>query len=248
MVLTVDIGNTKTELGLWQGRALVGAARAPTAEHRDWAAWAARVVVDAGGGVIEGIATASVVPTAVARWADVAHRLHTRIRVFEGTNIPGIVVKLAHPEQVGPDRLVNVLGALEWSPGPLISVDLGTATTFDVLDADGAFIGGAIAPGAGTALDALVSHTARLPAVPLEAPGAAIGRDTVSAMQSGAVLGYASLVDGLVARIRTELGVRAYCVATGGLVERFAPLCTSFDRVDSALTLRGLRRAWELST
>ncbi len=246
-MLTVDIGNTKTELGLWQGRALVGTARAPTAEHRDWAAWATRVVVDSGGGVIEGIATASVVPTAVARWADVAHRMHTRIRVFEGTNMPGIVVGLAHPEAVGPDRLVNVLGALEWSPGPLISVDLGTATTFDVLDENGTFIGGAIAPGAGTALDALVSRTARLPAVPLEAPARAIGRDTLSAMQSGAVFGYVGLVEGLVARIRAELGVHAYCVATGGLADRFAPLCASFDKVDLALTSRGLRRAWELS-
>lgn len=248
MVLTVDIGNTKTELGLWRGRDLVGTAQAPTAEHRDWGAWATRVVVDAGGGVIDGIATASVVPTAVARWADVAHRLHTRIRVFEGANIPGVVVGVARPDRVGPDRVVNVLGALEWSPAPLISVDLGTATTFDVLDADGVFIGGAIAPGAGTALDALVGRTARLPLVALEAPEFAIGRDTVAAMQSGAVFGYAALVDGLVGRIRAELGSRAFCVATGGLCGRFAPLCSSFDKVDPALTLRGLRRAWELST
>ena len=247
MLLTVDVGNTKTELGLWRDGALVRGERAATGGARDWAAWAKDRVAEAGGGVVEGVALASVVPTAIARWADVAHALDVELRVYDGTNLPGLRVRVRQPAAVGPDRVINALGALSLHAAPLIAVDLGTATTFDVVDGAGAFVGGAIAPGAGTALDALVAGTARLPAVPLEPPVRAIGRDTVEAMQSGAVLGYAALVDGLVTRLRGELGGAAWCVATGGLAARFAPLCTTIDAVDPALTLRGLRRAWELS-
>lgn len=247
MLVTVDVGNTKTELGLWRGSELVSSGRVATAGARDWAGWLAGQVAAAGGGTVDGIALASVVPTAIARWADVAHAWSVPIRVFDGQNVPGLRVAVREPAGVGPDRVINALGALSLGPAPLVAVDLGTATTFDVVDATGTFLGGAIAPGAMTALDALVAQTARLPPVPLEAPASAIGRDTVSAMQSGAVLGYAALVDGLVGRIAAELGGPVWCVATGGLAARFAPLCARIDRVDPALTMRGLRRAWELS-
>lgn len=242
MVLTVDIGNTKTALGVWSAGDLVASIQASTTEDRDWAGWASHAVAER---EIEGIALASVVPAVSGRWVGVARALNVPLRVFDGTNIPGIRVGVASPALVGPDRVVNVLGALEWSPAPLIVVDLGTATTFDVLDGKGVFVGGAIAPGAAIGLEALVARTAQLPTVALHAPQAAIGRDTVSAMQSGVVLGYASLIDGMVARIRSELGTRAYCVGTGGLAQQFVPLCTVFDRLDPWVTLRGLRRAWE---
>lgn len=247
MLLTVDVGNTKTELGLWRAGELAGAARVATAGARDWVEWSAAAVAAAGGGVVEGIALASVVPVAIARWADVAHAWSVPLRVFDGTNIPGLRVAVREPAGVGPDRVINALAALSLGPAPLVAVDLGTATTFDVVDATGTFLGGAIAPGAMTALEALVAHTARLPAVPLEAPPSVIGRDTVEAMQSGALLGYAALVDGLVGRIAAELGAPVWCVATGGLAPRVAPHCARVDKVDPVLTLRGLRRAWELS-
>lgn len=242
MVLTVDIGNTKTALGVWNGSELVTSMQASTTAPRDWVAWALGAVPKGG---VEGIALASVVPVASDRWAAVALALNVGLRVFDGTTIPLIRVGVSSPALVGPDRVVNVLGALEWAPAPLIVVDMGTATTFDVLDAEGVFVGGAIAPGAAIGLEALVARTDQLPTLALRAPHAAIGRDTVSAMQSGAVLGYASLIDGMVARIRSELGAQAYCVGTGGLAPQFASLCTVFDRLDPWLTLRGLRRAWE---
>lgn len=242
MLLTVDVGNTKTELGLWEGPVLVARSKAPTHGGAEPIS-----LVHALGSPIEGVALASVVPAAVARWAAAAAELGVPFRSFDGTNIPGLTLAVSSTAALGADRAVNALAAMEWAGAPVIAVDLGTATTFDVVDTTGTFRGGAIAPGAATALDALVAKTARLPAVPFEAPDSVIGADTVSAIQAGAILGYASLVEGLVARIRAELGVQAPVIATGGLASRFAPLCPSFDRVDDALTLRGLRRAWELS-
>lgn len=252
MLLTIDVGNTKTELGAWRRQALVLRLRVPTHGTEDLEGQVRTFLAEAVGlGAVEplmGVALASVVPAAVERWAGVAAALGAPFRAFDGTNAPGVRVAVENPSGLGPDRVINTIGAMELVSLPLIAVDLGTATTFDVLDATLTFRGGAIAPGARTALDALVRGTARLPPIPLTAPPAAIGTDTVSAMQSGAVLGYASLVEGLIARIRAELGAPAAVVATGGLAATFAPLCPSFDTVDDALTLRGLRRAWELAT
>ncbi len=244
MLLTVDVGNTKTELGLWRGDVLYRRVRAPTHDERDWAAW----VIGAldGEGPADALMLGAVVPAAIPRWAQVATALGVPFRNIDGNNVPGLPVRLRDRGAIGADRVLNALGALCLGPAPCIVVDLGTATTFDVVDASGAFCGGAIAPGAGTALDALVAMTARLPKVPLKAPLAAIGTDTISAMQSGAVFGYAGLIGGLLARIRAELDAPAWVVATGGLAPLLAPLCSGVDRVEPALTLRGLRRAWEL--
>ena len=244
MLLTVDVGNTKTELGLWRGDLLVSTMQAPTHDEREWGAWVAHALE--GAGPVMGLALGAVVPAAIPRWAAVASTLGVPFHNIDGNNIPGLPVRLRDRGAIGPDRVINALGALSLGPAPCIVVDLGTATTFDVVDATGAFCGGAIAPGAGTALDALVAMTARLPRVPLHAPLAAIGTDTTSAMQSGAVFGYAGLIEGLLTRIKGELGAPAWVVATGGLATLFAPLCPGVDRVEPALTLRGLRRAWEL--
>ncbi|MSQ02870.1 MAG: type III pantothenate kinase [Myxococcales bacterium] len=244
MLVTVDVGNSKTELGLWRGSVLSRTVRTSTHDDQDWGEWV--VAALAGDGPIEGLVLGAVVPAAIPRWADVAARLGVPFRNIDGNNIPGLPIRLHDRAAIGADRVLNTLGALSLGPAPCIVVDLGTATTFDVVDASGTFCGGAIAPGAGTALDALVATTARLPRVPLRAPVAAIGTDTLSAMQSGAVFGYAGLVEGLLARIKGELGAPAWVVATGGLAPLLAPLCPGVDRVEPALTLRGLRRAWEL--
>ena len=163
------------------------------------------------------------------------------LRLLESTADLGFDVRVSVREEVGVDRLVNVIAARTRIAPPFLVVDLGTATTFDCVAADGAFVGGAIAPGPGMLVDALGTRTARLPRVELAPPGHAVGTSTRDAMRSGLFWGYVGLVDGLVARCRTELGGQARCVATGGLAATFAPFCTGIDEVDPDLTLHGLR-------
>jgi type III pantothenate kinase len=156
-----------------------------------------------------------------------------------------VPIDVEEPASVGVDRLVNVLAARLLAPGPLVIVDFGTATTFDAVSAEGAFLGGAIAPGIGISAEALFARAALLPRIALVAPPAAIGRNTVTNMQSGIVLGYAALVGGMIERMRSELGGHATAIATGGWAETLAPVCPAIDRVAPALTLNGLRLVWE---
>lgn len=241
MVLTVDIGNTKTAIAAWAGAAAVGVREAPTHEDRDWLAW-----VREGEHPVRRVAVASVVPAATARWLTVAEALGVEAFLLTGNNAPGLRVEVDEPDAVGPDRLANALGALDHAAGDWVTVGFGTATIIDVVLHDGRFLGGAIAPGAATALRALVAGTARLPGVPLLPPARTIGRNTIEAMQAGAVLGHAALVDGLIARMEAELGLPLRGLGTGGLADRFWPLCKRVDTIDPLLTLRGLRRATEL--
>ena len=153
----------------------------------------------------------------------------------------GIEVRLDRPSEVGADRLVNAIAAFARYGGPLIVVDFGTATTFDVVGADGAYLGGAIAPGINLSLDALHRAAAKLPDIAIERPERAIGRSTVQAMQSGIYWGYVSLVEGMIERIRQEQGnPRMAAVATGGLAPLFLDEVTAISRADSDLTLFGL--------
>ncbi len=241
MLLTVDVGNTKTAIAVWSSGEAFGVRQAPTHEVRDWVKWVAE-----GGAEITEVMLASVVPAAVPQWEAVANVLGASFFALSGTNAPGLRVEVDDPAAVGPDRLANVLGALDWGPGAWVAVGFGTATIVDLVHPDGRFVGGAIAPGAATALRALVERTARLPEVPLVVPPRAIGRSTVEAMQAGALLGHAAMVDALVARMENEAGVPVRCVATGGLATRIARACTRVNTIDPLLTLRGLRRASEL--
>lgn len=157
----------------------------------------------------------------------------------------GVEVQVTNPSEAGADRIANALAARERYGAPAIVVDFGTTTNFDVVSPEGNYIGGALAPGVGASIEALASRAAKLYRVPLVRPAAAIGRDTTTAMQSGAVFGYVGLVDGLVDRIRAELGGRATTIATGGLARLIAPETDRIQHVDPHLTLHGIRLIWE---
>ena len=159
----------------------------------------------------------------------------------------GMALEVAHPDQVGMDRLANAVAVCRRTSGAAVAVDFGTATTFNVVDAQGRFRGGAIAPGLDTLTSSLRREAPALPAVELTAPAAAIGRDTDAALRSGIVLGYTGLVDGLLARIRAELDASVSVIATGGLGHIITPLTNSIDHFDPWLTLAGIRTLYWLN-
>ena len=154
-------------------------------------------------------------------------------------------IRIDNPRELGADRLVNAVAAYEHIGGACIAVDFGTAVNYDVVSRAGEYLGGVIAPGIEISLEALSQRAAALPRIRLEAPASAIGRGTLSAIQSGVVYGYAGQVDGLVARLREELGEEAPAIATGGFAAVIAPHCDQIDEVDDLLTLTGLRIIWE---
>jgi type III pantothenate kinase len=159
----------------------------------------------------------------------------------------GIRVRYDNPRDVGADRVANAVAAVSRYGGPAIVIDFGTAVTYDAISADGEYLGGAIAPGVQISLDALVAHTAKLPRVQLEMPDSVIGRNTTASIQAGLLWGFVAQVEGVVARMREELGGRALVVATGGQAEVVAAYTKSIDHVDPMLTLAGLRMIHELN-
>jgi type III pantothenate kinase len=160
----------------------------------------------------------------------------------------GIQIRIDNPREVGADRIANTAAVHRLHGGPAIVIDLGTATTFDVVSKDGDYLGGAIAPGLGITADALVRRTAQLPKVELTFPERAIGRNTVAAMQSGLVIGYVGLVKELVARLKSELGGNPKVIATGGMAETIAASTGVIDLVSPRLTLEGIRIIYELNS
>ncbi|GAV31698.1 MAG: type III pantothenate kinase [Anaerosomatales bacterium] len=246
MILGIDVGNTQTVLGLFDGDELDGHWRIAT----DASMTADELRVKVGGlleleGVsfadVERVVLSSVVPALTDQYEVMAERATGTPPMVVGPGIKtGIPIRYDDPREVGADRIVNAVAAVEAYGVPVIVVDFGTATTFDVVDASGAYVGGAIAPGVETSADALFSRAARLAKVDLEAPSRVIGRNTTESVQAGLLLGEAAMVDGLVRRIQSELGASCRVVATGGLAARMAPLCETIDMVDPDLTLRGL--------
>jgi type III pantothenate kinase len=197
---------------------------------------------------VSGVALASVVPPLTGIFVEMCQRYlgHDPLAVTADIET-GVRVLIDYPAQAGADRILNALAAHRLYGSPAIVVDFGTATTFDAVSAEGDYVGGAIAPGLGIAAEALFSRTAKLPRIQLAAPPAAIGRNTVHAMQSGLILGYVGLIEGLVARIRAELGGRAKVIATGGLAPLLAQETEVIELVDPMLTLEGLRLIYELN-
>ena len=245
MIVALDVGNTNMSLGMVRGGDVTESRRAPTRGNKtaeSLEAMLGSLLAEDGAALdkVEVILLASVVPSVTAALTELAVRHEIRLIVADETNIP-IAVRVDEPAAVGHDRLVNAFAAGALYGRPAIVVDLGTATTLDVVAPDGAFLGGAIAPGLGLGLEALAERTAQLPRVPLEVPERAIGRDTVSAIQSGAVLGYFGLVKELVRRITAELGTKPTVVLTGGLSALpFARDIPGVAAIDPLLTLRGL--------
>lgn len=251
VLLAVDVGNSNTVLGLFDGERLVQQWRLQTDLHRladEWGVLLLGLLASAGLGrddVANAVVASVVPPVTPALGAGLERHLRCLPLVVGRQHLAEVPLDVDEPTAVGVDRLINVLAARRLAAGPLVVVDFGTATTFDAVSAEGAFLGGAIAPGLGIAAEALFARAALLPRIALVAPPAAIGRSTVTNMQSGLVLGYAALVEGMVARMRRELGGAATTIATGGFAETVAAACPAIDSVAPALTLDGLRLVWQ---
>ena len=251
MLLVIDVGNTNTKIGVCDGeRVLVSwtltTRREQTAD--EYGVFTEAILRTRGitPRDIEGVAISNVVPPvqqALERMAEQYFGV-TALSVEPGVNTT-VTLAVESPREVGPDRIVAVVAAVALYGAPLIVVDLGTATRFDCVNAGGEFIGGAIAPGISVAVDALLSRAARLFRVELVRPKEAIGRSTVTNIQSGVVYGYAGLVDGLVERMRAEMGGSAKVIATGGLASLIADVARSIDHVSPDLKLHGLRLIYQ---
>ena len=253
MLLAIDIGNTTVALGIFQGEKLRATWRVSTDIHKLPDEYAVILSNLLG---LEALAFAEIdraiisssVPPLVATFEELCQRYFKVSPLVVGSGIKtGVKILLDNPREVGPDRVVNAAAAHRLYGGPLIVIDLGTATSFDAVSAEGDYIGGAIAPGIGIAVDALFERAARLPRVELVCPKKAIGKNTVSAMQSGIIFGYVGLIEGIVARVKKELGGNARVIATGGLVDIIARETDVIDVVDHDLTLVGLRLIDELN-
>jgi type III pantothenate kinase len=251
MLLVLEVGNTNTSVGVYDASRLLVSWRLTS--RRDQTADEYGVFIQtllATRGVraqdIGGVAISNVVPPVqqTLEWVSQAYFGIEPFTVRPGVNTP-LPLNVDHPTEVGADRVCNGVAALALYGPPLIVVDFGTATNFDCINARGEFVGGAIAPGMATAAEALISRAARLFRVELLAPPTAIGRNTATNIQSGVVFGYAGLVDGLVDRIRAELGADAKVIATGGLAAQLHRVARSLEIVNPNLRLEGLRMMWE---
>jgi type III pantothenate kinase len=251
VLLAVDVGNTNTVLGLFDGPTLVEEWRVRTIRGRtadeidvQLAGLLARRGVQPGD--VDAACISSTVPTLVPSWEGALERVTGAPPIVVGPGIrTGVPVRTDNPREVGPDRIVNAVAGYALVGGPCVVVDFGTSTNFDVVSADGEFLGGVIAPGIEVSMDALFARAARLGAVELVAPPTVIGRSTVACIQAGAVFGFAGQVDGIVRRIWAELGGRCPTIATGGLATLVFPHAETVDRYEAGLTLEGLRLIWE---
>ena len=251
LLLTVDAGNTNTVLGVHEGARLRAHWRLTTRREQtaDEYGILVRNLFAASGlqpADVSGVAIASVVPPLTPVLVNLSRSyLGREPLVVEPGVRTGMPILYEPPADVGADRIVNGVAAFAAYGGPVIVVDFGTATTFDVVTRKGEYVGGAICPGVGISADALFQRAARLPRVDVRNPGKVIGRSTVGSIQAGLYFGYAEMVQGIIGRIRAELGEPARAVATGGLAESLAPDIPAIEAVDPVLTLTGLRLIWE---
>jgi type III pantothenate kinase len=246
MLLAVDVGNTQTAVGLFSARELTGNWRFATDVGKTGDELA--VLIDGllrldgfSRGALTGLAVASVVPRLSSEYAAMAAgRLGLEALIVGPGVRTGMPILTNDPRQVGPDLIADAVAAHDAHGGPCIAVDFGTATTFSAVSAAGEYLGHAIAPGIEVSLDALASRAARLVKIELVDPGSVIGKSTVQAMQAGALYGFAGQVDGIVARMRSEIGADAVTVATGGLAHLIFDHASGLDKLDPLLTLKGL--------
>jgi len=247
MLLAIDIGNTDTTLGVFEGEELRATWHMATGIHRmadEYAALLLNLLHHQGMDVseIKEIALCSVVPPLIAIFDELCQRYFHLSPLVVGAGVKtGVRIRMDNPREVGADRIANAAAAHHLYGGPIIITDLGTATTFDTVSREGDYLGGAIAPGIGTAAEALFTQAAMLPRVELVHPKRAIGTNTITAMQSGIIFGYVGLIEGIVARIQQELEERAKVVATGGFAELIAKETAIIDELNPNLTLIGLR-------
>jgi len=252
MLLAIEQGNTNTLFAVHDGNEWIAQWRSATESTRtadEYAVWLSQLLAMASLtlGALDGCIISSVVPQSIFNLRNLARRYLSTEPLVIGQNVElGIPVRIDKPAEAGADRLVNAIGAHVAYPGDLLVIDSGTATTFDVVAADGGFEGGVIAPGINLSMQALHDAAAKLPRVAIQRPvgNRAIGRDTVSAMQSGVFWGYIGLIEGLVARIRAEWDAPMTVIGTGGVASLFEGATAAIDRFDPDLTLRGLLEIW----
>jgi type III pantothenate kinase len=254
MLLAIEQGNTNTLFAVHDGKEWIAEWRAATESTRtadEYAVWLHQLLelkalklTD-----LDGCIISSVVPQSVFNLRNLSRRyLHVEPLVIGENAELGIAVRIQNPSEAGADRLVNALGGYITYGGPLIIVDSGTATTLDVIGADGAFEGGAIAPGINLSLQALHTAAAKLPRIAIHKPEHVIGTDTVESMQSGVYWGYVGLIEGLIDRIKAEYGRPMTVVATGGVASLFVGATDKIDKFDGDLTIRGMLEIWRRNT
>ncbi|MFC0203884.1 type III pantothenate kinase [Novosphingobium soli] len=257
MLLAIDAGNTNVVFALLEGRTIRGRWRIATDPRRtgdEYAVWLMQLLAIRGveAKAVDRIIISTVVPRALHNLEILArHYFHVEPLIAgQGAAEYAIDIDVDEPRSLGADRAVNAIAAHAKHPGDLIVVDFGTATTFDVIDFNGAYKGGIIAPGINLSLDALVGNTAKLPRIAIEAPKSTsvVGRNTEDQMLIGVFWGYVAMMEGLIARIRAEIGRPAQVIATGGLAVLFQEATQIFDAVDADLTIEGLAILAERAT
>jgi len=246
LLLAVDVGNTETVFGLYEGPELGERWRIATEAQRTGDELGALLADFLDLGAIDGICLASSVPRLIREYEHVAERWAKAPLLVLGPGVTtGIAIHYDDPREVGSDRIANSVAARERFGAPVIVVDFGTSTNFDIVGPDGDFVGGVLAPGIETSMEALFSRAARLVKVDYAEPPQVIGKTTEQALRSGLVYGFAGQVDGIVEAIRGQLGVEAKAVATGGLADLIAPHSRTVSAVEPFLTLEGLRLVWD---
>jgi type III pantothenate kinase len=253
VLLAIDVGNTQTHIGAFDGAELVEHWRFGTDPEATADELAVRVssVLELRGlelKTIDGSIVSSVVPQLTPEYAQMAERyLDARhLSVVPGIKT-GIVIRMDNPRELGADRLVNAVAAYDRFGGPCAVVDFGTAITFDAISGAGEYLGGVIGPGVRVSMEALTERAARLPSVELAEPAGVIGKTTQASMQSGMIYGFAGAIDAIARRVIAELGEETSFIATGGGADVIVPFCETVDEVDDLLTLTGLRLVWELN-
>lgn len=254
MLLAIEQGNTNTLFAVHDGADWVHQWRSATESSRtadEYAVWLSQLLAMRGLKLeaLDGCIISSVVPQSLFNLRNLSRRYLGVEPLVIGENADlGIQARILKPSEAGADRLVNAVGAHLKYPGDLVVIDSGTATTFDIVAADGAFEGGIIAPGVNLSLQALHEAAAMLPRIAIQRPDKVIGKDTVSNMQSGVFWGYIALIEGLVQRIKTEWGRPMTVIGTGGVVSLFEGATEAIDHFDPDLTIRGLLEIWRRNT
>jgi type III pantothenate kinase len=254
MLLAVDVGNTQTHLGAFDGEELVsdwrlGTVSSATADELAGTISRLLELDDLSFESLDGAIVSTVVPQLGPEYEHLTERYMGRPCLLVGPTLKtGMPILVDNPHELGADRLVNAVAVHAKVNGACVAVDFGTSTNFDVVSGAGEYLGGVIGPGVEISLEALTSRTAKLPRIDLSAPEGPIGKHTQAAIQAGFTYGFAGLVDGIDRRLAEALGEPTTFIATGGLAATIAPHCETIDEVDPLLTLRGLRLIYERNT